>query len=123
MHLVLIPVAFCLLLYAPGRFLLSPRQLAAATPGSRLLREVLLRNLDSDAVLPAFHHLIAVWIATFHALTGSPGAAWVITLFAGLSVWSIVAFTLGTMGQVAGVSCFGLLLFLSPQYWYSRFLM
>ncbi len=37
MHLLIIAAALCLLLYAPGRFLLSSRALDGATPGSRLL--------------------------------------------------------------------------------------
>jgi hypothetical protein len=92
-------------------------------PYLRLMGSMVVRNLDTDEVLPAFHHLIAVWIAAFHELGGPAGGAWVITLFAGLSMWSIAAFTAGTLGSVAAVSCVGLLLFLSPQDWYSRFLM
>src|SRR5262249_34555328 len=92
-------------------------------PYVRLMGSMVLSNLDSDEVLSAFHHLIAVWIAVFHGLAGATGAAWVIPLFAGLSIWSIVEFAAYTMGWLPGTIALGLLLFLSPQYWYSRFLM
>lgn len=92
-------------------------------PYLRLGGSLVLRSLDSDEVLSAFFHLIAVWIAVFHGLAGPQAAQWTITLFAGLSVWAMVEFSLTVGGTVVALLFFGLLLLLSPQYWYSRFLM
>jgi hypothetical protein len=94
-----------------------------APPYLRLGGSMVLRSLDSDEVLPAFFHLIAVWIAVFHGLAGPRGAQWVITLFAGLSVWAIVEFARSVGGNRFAAVCGLLLLLLAPQYWYSRFLM
>jgi len=92
-------------------------------PYLRLLGSLVLRSLDGDEVLPAFHHLIAVWIAVFHGLAGSHAVTWVITLFGGLSVWAMVAFAASLAGELTAALFFIFLLLLSPQYWYSRFLM
>lgn len=96
-------------------------------PGSppylRLAGSLVLRSLDSDEVLPAFHPLLAVWIAVFHALAGSAAAQWVVTLFAGLSLWAMVEFAAALGGGVAALTCFLLLCLSSVQVWYSRFLM
>lgn len=92
-----------------------------APPYLRLSGSLILRSLDSDAVLPAFHHLITVWVAAADAATGSGAGQWIITMFGGLSVWAIVecATLLGAhMGLVLP-----LLLLSGIQYWYSRFLM
>ncbi len=94
-----------------------------APPYLRLPGALLLRSLDGDEVLPAFHHLIAVWVAAFHALAGSSAAEWTITLFAGLSVWAMVAFAAELAGGVVGGLFFALLSLSSVQNWYSRFLM
>jgi hypothetical protein len=94
-----------------------------AAPFLRLPGSFVLRGLDTDEVLPAFHHLIAVWIAALHQLGGSAAAVWTITLFAALSVWAVVEFARDLCGTTAAAFCCGILLLLAPQYWYSRFLM
>jgi len=92
-------------------------------PYLRLLGSLVARSLDTDEVLPAFHHLIAVWIAAFHNIAGGGAGEWVVTLFAGLSVWAFVECAALLGGSVAAAVCFVLLLSLAPQYWYARFLM
>jgi hypothetical protein len=92
-----------------------------APPYLRLSGSLILRSLDSDAVLPAFHHLITVWVAAADAATGTGAGQWIITLFGGLSIWAIVecATLLGTHAGLV----LPLLLLSGIQYWYSRFLM
>jgi hypothetical protein len=96
-------------------------------PGSppylRLAGSLVLRSLDSDAVLPAFHPLLGVWVAVFHALAGSAAAQWAVTLFAGLSMWAMVEFAAALGGTAAALVFFLLLCASSVQVWYSRFLM
>lgn len=92
-------------------------------PYLRLGGSLVLRSLDTDEVLTAFFHLIAVWIAVFHGLAGPEAAQWAITLFAGLSIWAMVEFARTAAGTAVALMFLPLLLLLSPQYWYSRFLM
>jgi len=92
-----------------------------APPYLRLSGSLILRSLDSDEVLPAFHHLITVWIATADAIAGHDVGEWVITLFGGLSVWAI-AECAALLGASSGL-VLPLLLLSAIQYWYSRFLM
>jgi hypothetical protein len=122
-----------LIIHDPTLPLLSPdlkRSLFRSTtmnPGSppylRLAGALLLRSLDTDEVLPAFHHLITVWIAAFDGLAGPSAATWVITLFAGLSVWAMVEFATTVSGGWAGFLFLVLLSFSPAQNLYSRFLM
>jgi hypothetical protein len=92
-------------------------------PYLRLQGSLILRSLDSDEVLPAFHHLITVWIAAADGVAGTHATACVITLFAGLSLWAMVEFAVLASGPTVALLCLASLLLLSPQYWYSRFLM
>jgi hypothetical protein len=92
-------------------------------PYMRLLGSLVLRTGDADEVLPAFHHLITVWVAIFHGLGGSAAAQWTITLFGGLSVWAMVAFAAASRGSGAAFAFFVLLSLSAVQSWYSRFLM
>ncbi len=92
-------------------------------PYLRLNGSLVLRSLDGDQVLPAFHHLIAVWIAVFHGLAGSRATEWAVTMFAGLSVWAIVEFAFHLGGTAVALVTGVLLLCMSAQYWYARFLM
>lgn len=101
----------------------SVTQNPGAPPYLRLAGSLVLSSLDGDEVLPAFHHLIAVWIAVFHGIAGSQAAGWVITLFAGLSLWAMVQFAASVGGILVGLIFFLLLPLASTQYWYSRFLM
>ena len=94
-----------------------------APPYLRLLGSLVLRRIDADEVLPAFHHLITVWVAIFHGLAGSAAAHWVITLFGGLSMWAMVEFAAGLSGGWAALGFFVLLSLSAVQSWYSRFLM
>jgi hypothetical protein len=94
-----------------------------APPYLRLPGSLVLRGLDTNEVLPAFHHLITVWIAVFHGLAGSVAAQWVITLFAGLSVWAMVQFAASMGGRWTAAAFFILLSLSAVQSWYSRFLM
>ncbi len=101
----------------------SVSTIPGAPPYLRLLGSMVLRSLDSDEVLPAFHHLVAVWIAIFHGIGGSAAAQSAITLFGGLSLWAMVAFAAATRSRpVAGI-VFMLLSLSAVQNWYSRFLM
>ncbi len=92
-------------------------------PYLRLPGSLVLRSLDTDEVLPAFHHLIAVWIAVAATLAGADGAQWAITVFAGLSMWAMLEFAAVSRGAAVAAAFCALMLLLSPQYWYSRFLM
>jgi hypothetical protein len=94
-----------------------------APPYVRLFGSFILRSFDSDEVLPAFHHLLTVWVAVFHGLAGSAAAQWAITLFGGLSVWAMVEFAAATQGYLAAIIFFVLLSLSAVQSWYSRFLM
>ena len=122
-----------LIIHDPTLPLLSPdlkRTLFHSTttnPGSppylRLAGALLLRSLDTDEVLPAFHHLITVWIAAFNGIAGPSAATWAISLFAGLSVWAMVEFATAVSGGWVGFVFFVLLSLSSAQNLYSRFLM
>jgi hypothetical protein len=92
-------------------------------PYLRLAGSLVLRSLDADEVLPAFHHLLSVWVAVAYELGGSGATEWTIIGFAGLSLWAIVAFSDIVVGRVAAVGVWLALLCIAPQYWYSRFLM
>ncbi len=94
-----------------------------APPYLRLLGSLILRRIDTDEVLPAFHHLITIWVAVFHGLAGSAAAQWVITLFGGLSVWAMVEFAAGLSSGWTALGFFVLLSLSAVQSWYSRFLM
>jgi hypothetical protein len=94
-----------------------------AAPFFRLLGSLTLNSMDSDEVLPAFHHLMTVWVAIFHGLAGSAAAEWAITLFGGLSMWAMVEFAALTCGGFAAAIFFSLLSLSAIQGWYSRFLM
>jgi hypothetical protein len=122
-----------LIIHDPTLPLLSPdlkRTLFRSTnrnPGSppylRLAGALLLRSLDTDEVLPAFHHLITVWIAAFDGLAGPSAATWAIALFGGLSIWAMVEFATALSGGWVGLVFFVLLSLSSAQNLYSRFLM
>src|SRR5579862_441910 len=90
-------------------------------PYLRLLGSLILRSLDRDEVLPAFHHSISVWIAVIDGTAGHDAGAWAITLFGGLSVWAIVECATA-LGASPGL-VLPFLLLSAIQYWYSRFLM
>jgi hypothetical protein len=92
-------------------------------PYLRLLGSLILRSFDTDEVLPAFHHLLTVWVAVFHGLAGSAAAQWAITLFGGLSVWAMVEFAAVTRGPLTAIIFFALLSLSAVQSWYSRFIM
>ncbi|MCK6555489.1 hypothetical protein L6Q96_13065 [Candidatus Binatia bacterium] len=94
-----------------------------APPYLRLPGSLILRGMDTDEVLPAFHHLITVWIAAFHGLAGSAATPWAITLFGGLSVWAMVQFAAAVSGGWAAAAFLVLLSLSAIQSWYSRFLM
>jgi hypothetical protein len=90
-------------------------------PYLRLNGSLILRSLDDDEVLPAFHHLITVWIAAADALAGRDAGEWVITVFAGLSLWAMVE--CATLLGASPVLMLPLMLLCGIQYWYTRFLM
>ncbi|MBI3781901.1 MAG: hypothetical protein HY270_00715, partial [Deltaproteobacteria bacterium] len=92
-------------------------------PYLRLLGSMVLRSLDTDEVLPAFHHLLTVWVALGNDLLGSGHAEWILTLFGSLSMWTIYSCVGATLGGTSAVAIWIALLLSAPQYWYSRFLM
>jgi len=94
-----------------------------APPYIRLLGSMTVSDLTTDEVLPAFHHLVIVWVAIFHGVGGSAAAHWAITLFGGLSMWAMVEFAVLACGGVTAVAFFFLLSVSAIQGWYSRFLM
>jgi hypothetical protein len=94
-----------------------------APPYLRLNGSLILRSLDRDEVLPAFHHLIAVWIAAADALAGSNVGEWVITLFGALSIWAMAECAALMCGVGVAYLVLPLLLVSGIQYWYSRFVM
>lgn len=94
-----------------------------APPYLRLLGSLTIEDLTTDEVLPAFHHLMTVWVAIFHGVAGSAAAQWAITLFGGLSIWAMVEFAVVTCGWRPAAAFLALLSLSAVQSWYSRFLM
>jgi len=95
-------------------------------PGPPFLRVpggLLLPSLASDRVLPAFHHLLSVWVAIFYGVGGDPTVTAAISYFGALSVPAMCAFASELGGMPAALLAAVLSLLLVPQYWYSRFLM
>lgn len=92
-------------------------------PFLRLPGGLVLTSLEQPVVLPAFHHLLAVWVGLAQAIAGEAAATAPAVYFGALALWAVVSFA----HTLAGPTCAGLsaaLLLLSvPQYWYSRFLM
>ena len=84
---------------------------------------LVLPDLDTDRVLPAFQPLLSIWVAIFYALGGDQAMAAPITYFGALFLWALASFTAGFGGRWAAGLALGLLTSLVPQYWYSRFLM
>jgi len=84
---------------------------------------LVLSDLDTDRVLPAFQPLLSIWVAIFYALGGDRAMAAPITYFGALFLWAFASFTAGFGGRWAAGLALGLLTSLVPQYWYSRFLM
>ncbi len=92
-------------------------------PFLRVAGGLLLPSLSSDRVLPAFHHLLSVWVALFYGIGGDPAAPAAVSYFGALSVPAICAVAAQLGGSPAALFCAALMLGLVPQYWYSRFLM
>lgn len=92
-------------------------------PFLRVPGGLLLTSLDHPVVLPAFHHLLAVWVGLARAISGDAAAAAPAVYFGSLALWAVVSFAYG----LAGAACAGLagvlLLLSAPEHWYSRFLM
>src|SRR6266852_5364110 len=84
---------------------------------------LVLADLDTDRVLPAFQPLLSVWVAIFYALGGDQAMAAPITYFGALFLWAFASFTAGFGGRWAAALAVAVLTSLVPQYWYSRFLM
>ena len=84
---------------------------------------LVLPDLDTDRVLPAFQPLLSIWVAIFYALGGDQAMAAPITYFGALFLWAFTSFTAGFGGRWASGLALALLTSLVPQYWYSRFLM
>src|SRR2546427_2388257 len=96
---------------------------AGMPPFLRVGGGLVLPNLDTDRVLPAFQPLLSVWVAIFYALGGDRAMAAPITYFGALFLWAFTSFTAGFGGRWAAGLALALLTSLVPQYWYSRFLM
>lgn len=92
-------------------------------PYLRLLGSMVLRSLDGGEVLPAFHHLLSVWLAIISDLIGEARIQWTIVLFAGLTTWAVVLVAYQIAGAHAAWVAALVLLLQLPQHWYSRFLM
>jgi len=82
---------------------------------------LLLADLASDRVLPAFQPLLSVWVAIFSAIGGDQAMAAPITYFGALFLWAFASFMAALAGPWAAGVAVGLLTSLVPQYWYSRF--
>ena len=122
-----------LVIHDPTIALLAPAQRAqwfppyhpdtGMPPFLRVGGGLLLHDLDTDRVLPAFQPLLSVWVAIFYALGGDRALPAPITYFGALFLWAFASFTAGFAGRWAAGLALGLLTSLVPQYWYSRFLM
>jgi hypothetical protein len=122
-----------LVIHDPTIALLQPAQRAQwfplyhpginAPPFLRVGGGLLLRDLATDQVLPAFQPLLSVWVAIFYSLGGDQAMAAPITYFGALFLWALASFTTGLAGPRAAGLALALLTSLAPQYWYSRFLM
>lgn len=92
-------------------------------PFVRLAGGLLLPDLDRAVVLPAFHHILAVWVGLAYAVGGDAAVTAPAAYFAALAVLALAAFTRRLGGAAGVIALLGLALWSVPQYWYSRFLM
>ncbi|MCK6555911.1 hypothetical protein L6Q96_15250 [Candidatus Binatia bacterium] len=92
-------------------------------PYARLVGSFILSTFDGGEVIPAFHHLLIVWVAVSHALVGTAAMHWIVVLFGGLSGWAMFEFAGRSRGRVTAILFVGLLALSAPQNWYGRFLM
>ncbi len=93
-----------------------------SSPYVRLTGSLILRSLDTNEVLPGFHHAMLVWVALAQQILGDGTLA--VSFFGALSVWAI--FTLLIHLDVSsGTAVVWTVVFarIAPQLWYSRFLM
>jgi hypothetical protein len=96
---------------------------AGQPPFVRLAGGLLLSDLTEPVVLPAFHHLLSVWVALAWSIGGDAALGAPAVYFAALALWAIAVFAHGLGGGVAAMSVALLLALSAPQLWYSRFLM
>src|SRR5262249_18287121 len=68
-------------------------------PFMRVGGGLLLNDLDSDRVLPAFQPLLSVWVAISYAIGGDAAAAAPITYFAALFLWAFATFAATLAGR------------------------
>lgn len=92
-------------------------------PYLRLQGSFVLRTLDSDEVLPAFHHLLTVWTAIGGDLAGRKGGEWIMPLFFALAVCAVFTFAVTIGRPLMGWILIPLFLLAPPEWWYGRFLM
>lgn len=94
-----------------------------APPFIRVAGGLLLTDLDHGVVLPAFHHLLSVWVAAAWTLAGDGALAAPAAYFGALAFWSVAAFAFRLGGGVTALFAALLLAASVPEYWYARFLM
>jgi len=90
-------------------------------PYLRLDGGLVLRDLDSGQILPAFHHALLPWLALGHAWFGTEKLGWLVPLFAAGAAAAVFLLLLTTLPPVYAAVGSALLLVQAPFAFYARF--
>jgi hypothetical protein len=89
----------------------------------RLPGGLYLAALDADTAWPTYSHLLAVWVALFHAAGGIDATGLVGPTFAALAAWAVFLLAREAAGGVPAALATALLVVNAGQVFYARFLM